>query len=207
MTMRVAIYDEEAKMMSAASRETSSEPAMPVIAPMPDAFRFADCEVRVPSREIVRGGVVQKVERLSFDLIVYLISNRGRVVTKDELLRGVWRNMFVSDSVITQGVMKARRVLADDGATRSFIRTVHRVGYKFDEHVLYAVPAARESVSAPASQLVLVASPANLDEETRKVIVNATDTLALELARFGLTVRCVDSGEFPGSEMRLYRRA
>src|SRR5947209_4076153 len=110
MTMRVANHAEEVQMTSPTSQETSSAPATPVIAPMPDAFRFADCEVRVPSREIVRGGIVQKVERLSFDLIVYLISNRGRVVTKDELLRSVWRNMFVSDSVITQGVMKARRV-------------------------------------------------------------------------------------------------
>jgi DNA-binding winged helix-turn-helix (wHTH) protein len=202
-----AIHGEELQGVSCVSPETSSTPVTPAIAPMPDAFRFADCEVRVPSREIIRGGVAQKVERLSFDLIVYLISNRGRVVTKDELLRSVWRNMFVSDSVITQGVMKARRVLADDGQARSFIRTVHRVGYKFDEHVLYAVPVTRDSTNAPASPFVLIASPSNLDEATHQTVAVAIDTLAQELAQVGLSVRFVDSSESPGSEMRIYRRA
>jgi DNA-binding winged helix-turn-helix (wHTH) protein len=207
--MRVAIHAEEKDTQTRADRETPGVPPAPTAptAPTPDAFRFADCEVRMPSREIVRAGNVQKVERLSFDLIVYLISNRGRVVTKDELLRSVWGNMFVSDSVITQGVMKARRVLGDDGQARSFIRTVHRVGYKFDEHVLYAVPLNREVVNATASQMVLIAQPANLDEATRVAFAHATDLLASELSHVGLSVRYVDCGELPGPEMRIHRRA
>jgi len=205
--MRAAIHAEDQDSISRTERQPAAAATPSIMAPMPDAFRFADCEVRVPSREIVRGGVVQRVERLSFDLIVYLISNRGRVVTKDELLRSVWRNMFVSDSVITQGVMKARRVLGDDGQARSFIRTVHRVGYKFDEHVLYAVPPVRETVNPQASQFVLITYPASLDDATRHAVAHATETLTQDLERFGITVRFVDSGELPDLDTRIHRRA
>jgi len=204
--MRPAIDAEVPDSTFPVSRANPTD-AAPTPEPMPDTFRFADCEVRIPSREIIRGGVVQRVERLSFDLIVYLIANRERVVTKDELLRSVWRNMFVSDSVITQGIMKARRVLADDGRGRSFIRTVHRVGYRFDDHVLYAVPTARESVSASVPQIVLISHPADLDEPGRQAVALATGILARELAPIGLVVRYVGSDESSGANMRFPRRA
>jgi DNA-binding winged helix-turn-helix (wHTH) protein len=143
---------------------------------------------------VLRAGVAQKVERLTFDLIVYLIGNRGRVVSKEELLRNVWRNMFVSDSVITQSIMKARRALGDDGEARTFIRTVHRVGYKFDEELVSSQQAA-EQASGRAPQLVLIAPQASLDEAGRETLAKAAQVMARELTRLGLSVRQVDSTE------------
>jgi DNA-binding winged helix-turn-helix (wHTH) protein len=170
-----------------------------------EVFRFSDCEVRLASREVLRGGLEQRVERLTFDLIVYLIGNCGRVVSKEELLRNVWRNMFVSDSVITQSIMKARRALADDGRARLFIRTVHRVGYKFDEAVVCAEPVAEEALDS-LSQTSANDRKVPLDEAARDTLAKAAEVMARELTRLGLTVRPVDSDEVSANTIDMAER-
>lgn len=74
-------------------------------------FRFADCVVRSSSREVLFRGMLQPVERRTFDVMEQLVVNRDRVVSKDDLLQHVWRNTFLSDAVITQCIMKARSAL------------------------------------------------------------------------------------------------
>jgi hypothetical protein len=115
-------------------------------------------------------------------------------VSKEELLRNVWRNMFVSDSVITQSIMKARRALGDDGGPRTFIRTVHRVGYKFDEELICSEQMTDEA-SGRAPQLVLVAQHATLGDAGHETLAKAAEVMARELTRLGLSVRQVNSSE------------
>lgn len=170
-----------------------------------EVFQFSDCEVHLASREVLRGGLAQKVERLTFDLIVYLIGNRGRVVSKEELLRNVWRNMFVSDSVITQSIMKARRALADDGRARLFIRTVHRVGYKFDEEVTCAEPVPEQIIDS-LSHSSTNSPQVPLDEAARDTLAKAAEVMARELTRLGLTVRPVGSDEVSANAVDMAER-
>lgn len=96
-----------------------------------EEYRFDNCVLRSDTRELLRDGIPQKIERRSFDLILYLIKLEGRVASKDELLEHVWGNHYVSDSVIAQSIMKARKALGISGKEDGPIKTIHRVGYRF----------------------------------------------------------------------------
>ena len=71
------------------------------------------------------------VEPQVFDLIDYLVRNRERVVTKDDLLDAVWNGRVVSESTLTSRINAARRALNDSGDEQRLIRTVARKGLRF----------------------------------------------------------------------------
>ena len=93
-------------------------------------YRFADCEVDVASRELRRAGALVHLEPQAFDLLVQLIEHRDRVVTKNDLLDGVWGHRFVSEANLTTRVKEVRRAVGDDGARQHIISTVHGRGYR-----------------------------------------------------------------------------
>ena len=94
-------------------------------------FRFADRELDVARRVLSRGGESVALEPQVFDLLVYLIDNRHRVVTKDDLIASVWGGRIVSDSTLTSRINAARRAVGDNGAEQRLIRTVSRKGVRF----------------------------------------------------------------------------
>ena len=71
------------------------------------------------------------VEPLVFDLLVYLIENRNRVVGRDELLDNLWRGKVVTDAALAARLKDARKALGDSGKRQEFIKTVHGRGYQF----------------------------------------------------------------------------
>ena len=71
------------------------------------------------------------IEPQVFDLLLYLIDNRGRVVGKDELFDQIWGGRIVSLSTLTSRINAARAAIGDDGAAQRLIRTVPRRGYRF----------------------------------------------------------------------------
>lgn len=103
-----------------------------------EEFHFDNCVIRSDTRELLRDGVAQKIERRSFDLLLYLLKLEGRVAGKDELLEHVWGNRYVSDSVIAQSIMKVRKALGISGKEPGPIKTIHRVGYRFVGDVRHA---------------------------------------------------------------------
>jgi DNA-binding winged helix-turn-helix (wHTH) protein len=96
-----------------------------------DSYRFERCEVRLGSREVMLDGQLQQVEPRPFDLLVYLIEHRDRVIPKDELLDKLWPDDFVSPSVVSRAIMKARQAIGDSGKVARLIKTVHSTGYHF----------------------------------------------------------------------------
>jgi adenylate cyclase len=78
----------------------------------------------------VRGAPLEAQPK-AFDLLVYLLEHRDRVVDKDELLQQLWAGTVVSDSALTQIVRKARSLAGDDGDRQQVIRTVQRRGFRF----------------------------------------------------------------------------
>jgi pimeloyl-ACP methyl ester carboxylesterase len=74
---------------------------------------------------------VEHVEPQVFDVLVYLIRHRQRVVPKSELLDNVWGDRFVSESALASRLKSARRAVGDDGASQRVIRTVFGRGYQF----------------------------------------------------------------------------
>jgi DNA-binding winged helix-turn-helix (wHTH) protein len=82
-------------------------------------------------RELRRGAQLITIEPLAFDLLLFLIQHRHRVVSRDDLIAGVWAGRHVSDSAIGARINAARRAIGDDGERQRWIRTVARKGFRF----------------------------------------------------------------------------
>ena len=94
-------------------------------------FRFGECTIDVERRELRRAGEPVHVEPQVFDLILYLIRNRDRVVGKDQLLEAVWQGRIVSDSALSTRINAARQAIGDSGEVQKFIQTISRRGFRF----------------------------------------------------------------------------
>jgi TolB-like protein/Tfp pilus assembly protein PilF len=92
---------------------------------------FGDHQLDIRRRELRRGTKLIDVEPKVFDLLVFLVQHRDRVVSKDDLLRAVWGGLIVSESALTTRINAARRALGDDGAAQRLIRTFTRKGVRF----------------------------------------------------------------------------
>jgi Tol biopolymer transport system component/DNA-binding winged helix-turn-helix (wHTH) protein len=94
-------------------------------------FRFAEFEVREGEFCLLRGGESIPVEPKAFRVLLYLLRNPQRLVTKDELLDAVWQETSVSENSLTRSVALLRRLLGDDTREPRYIATVPTVGYRF----------------------------------------------------------------------------
>jgi predicted ATPase len=93
--------------------------------------RFGEYEIDHDRYELRRAGVVVSVERRVFDLILYLVKNASRVITKSELLSSVWDGRHVAEGSLSVAITAARRALGDDAETQRVIRTCRGRGYQF----------------------------------------------------------------------------
>ncbi|HEX5788107.1 MAG TPA: winged helix-turn-helix domain-containing protein, partial [Woeseiaceae bacterium] len=108
-------------------------------------YEFGDCRIDAKRREIRRGGRTVEAEPRTLDLLLYFLSHRDRVITKDELQDAVW-GTIVTDTAVARGVMKARKILGDSPDDPHYISTVRGHGYRFigelrDEHAATNAPA------------------------------------------------------------------
>lgn len=117
-------------------------------------YGFADFELDGRAVELRRAGVPVAMEPQVFALLLLLVENRERMVSKDEIIEKVWDGRIVSDSALTSRVKSARAALGDDGKTQKYIRTVHGQGFRFSGEVreigIRIVPAA-SAAPAPAA--------------------------------------------------------
>ena len=93
------------------------------------SLRFERFEIDVDLRQLTRDGRVVTVQPKVFDLLLFLIDNRHRVVSKDELQDAVWPGTVVTESALSRAIMKARRAIGDDN--QSLLTNVHGRGYRF----------------------------------------------------------------------------
>ena len=94
-------------------------------------FHFSDHVLDAGLRELTRGGENVAVEPQVFDLLIYLVENRDRVVTKDDLMETVWDGRIVSESTLTSRINAARKAVGDSGKDQAVIRTLARKGFRF----------------------------------------------------------------------------
>jgi TolB-like protein len=94
-------------------------------------FLFADHVLDTDRRELHRGSELVPVEPQVFDLLSYLVQNRERVVSKDDLIASVWGGRIVSDSTLTSRINAARKAVGDSGDNQRLIRTIARKGLRF----------------------------------------------------------------------------
>jgi TolB-like protein len=124
-------------------------------------FRFSDHTLDVERRELRRGADPIAVEPQVFDLLVYLLGNRERVVSKDDLIAAVWLGRIVSESTLTSRINAVRKAIGDSGEEQRLIRTIARKGFRFVGEVqaqtvraaAHATPGVGAETSRPALPL------------------------------------------------------
>ena len=94
-------------------------------------WAFDKCVLDPERRELQRAGVPVALEPQVFDLLVFLIRNCERVVSKDDLLQAVWQGRIVSDSALANRINAARAAVGDSGEQQALIRTLPRKGFRF----------------------------------------------------------------------------
>ncbi|HET9474401.1 MAG TPA: winged helix-turn-helix domain-containing protein [Steroidobacteraceae bacterium] len=94
-------------------------------------FRVGDYTIDAALFRITHGAAVVPVEPKVFDLLVYLIRHRDRVLSRDELFQKVWDGREVSDATLSNHIKSARRALGDSGELQQTIHTVRGRGYQF----------------------------------------------------------------------------
>jgi adenylate cyclase len=99
-------------------------------------FDFARHRLDTVKAVLSKDGLDVGLRRKSFQLLTYLLENRGRVVGKDELVNAVWPSTAVTDDSLTQCIKDIRRTLGPEADT--LIRTVPRRGYRLDDHQVEA---------------------------------------------------------------------
>src|SRR6187401_1276196 len=92
---------------------------------------FGNCALDTDRREFRRDGALVPLEPQVFDLLLYLVQNRDRVVSKDDLIASVWRGRIVAESTLTSRINAVRKAIGDTGEKQSCIRTFARKGFRF----------------------------------------------------------------------------
>lgn len=137
-------------------------------------------------------GQVRPVEPLAFDLLAYLINNRDRVVTREELLNSLWKGKIVSDSALGARLRDARRAVEDSGDRQSVIRTVHGRGYQFvAEVVAEEDDNAREGDASPGAKREIT-----LEEQSPVRFVRSRDGVNIAHAAVGSGSPLIISGSW-----------
>ena len=115
-------------------------------APTFEAYAFGPFKVEAASLQLLRGDEQIPLPPKAFDTLLILLRNHTRVVTKDELMRLVWRDAFVTEDSLSQTISTLRRVLADDSNQPQFITTIPRRGYRFIAAVTELTPPRAQDV-------------------------------------------------------------
>src|SRR3984957_5476790 len=94
-------------------------------------FRFGDIEVREREFSIVKAAEVLPVEPKAFRVLLILLKNPQKLISKEELLNAVWGETAVSENSLTRSIALLRRLLGDETRNPRYIETVATVGYRF----------------------------------------------------------------------------
>jgi Tol biopolymer transport system component/DNA-binding winged helix-turn-helix (wHTH) protein len=113
-------------------------------------FSFGDFIVDMDRLEVRRHELVLALEPKAFRVLVYLIQNRERAVTKEELMEKVWAGAFVTDNALTRVIAQIRRQLGDNAREPRYIETLATTGYRFIAPVSDNIPV--KGMAAPRSR-------------------------------------------------------
>jgi pimeloyl-ACP methyl ester carboxylesterase/DNA-binding winged helix-turn-helix (wHTH) protein len=153
-------------------------------------YRFGRYAVDTERVEIRCDQTVVDVEPQVFDLLVFLIENRDRVVSIDEIFENVWRGRIVSLSTLTSRINAARTAIGDSGRQQKKIKTVSRKGYRFVADV--ESDAVVESAATPSESVGYAG--ASLRQEIR--FCKSSDGVRIAYARVGEGLPVVKAGNW-----------
>jgi adenylate cyclase len=160
-------------------------------------FLFENYALDTDRRELRHGSVAVPVEPQVFDVLAYLIENRGRVASKDDLVAAIWGGRIVSESTLTTRINAARCAIGDSGAEQRLIKTLARKGVRFVGAVREeagpttgaedaAAQKAKPDTSLPDKPSIAVLPFANLGGDAQQDYFSdgITEDIITELSRF-----------------------
>ena len=134
---------------------------MPEISPRDQVYGFGDFVLYADGPLLLRDGVRVPVTPRVLNVLLVLVENAGRVVTKETLLNRVWSDSFVEEGNLNRTVSRLRKTLGDTPDDNRFVETVPRVGYRFVAEVRLA-----DSLADPRPPLAQISSPATAAERS-----------------------------------------
>ena len=172
-------------------------------------YFFEDFVLDPDRRELRRGNALIEVQPQVFDLLQYLVANRDRVVSKDDLIQAVWGGRIVSEFALTSRINATRTAVGDNGDRQRLIRTLPRKGVRFVGVVregampvneatahpaiadtetpelaatrrVKAAPAERRQLTIASCELLLGAAPATTDPEDLSEIIQSFQSCVAE---------------------------
>ena len=157
-------------------------------------YHFEDHTLDTDRRELRRGADLIALAPQVFDLLQYLIHNRDRVISKDDIISAIWNGRVVSDAALTTRLNAARTAVGDSGEKQHLIKTLPRKGFRFvgrvhEDQGLTVAPA-HDRIDTPplasAPRLSIVVLPfANIggDAEQDYFADGVTESLTTDLSR------------------------
>jgi len=134
------------------------------------------------------------LSRKSFDLLLYLIDHRDRVVSKDELLEKLWPDQFVEESNLTQHIFLLRKALSRHEAGQKIIQTVPGRGYRFNAPVIEADEPPEEMVLSATESITRITVEEEQDDpatSTAPVVLPSAAPVARRRKRVALVAAAV----------------
>jgi tetratricopeptide (TPR) repeat protein len=143
-------------------------------------YRVADVEIDAPRGLIKRSGQPIHLRQQTFQVLLYLLERRERLVTKEELFEHIWKETAVTDNALLQCIFDLRKTLGDDSRRPRFIKTFPKVGYRFIGEVeeFYTNPPASfeiEEITAIEIEFqkeLVTEQPGRVDAETLRKILD-----------------------------------
>lgn len=149
-------------------------------ASLAESYRFDRFVVDARSANLRRDGTAVPLRPKSFDVLLYLVRNRGRLVSKDELFDKVWTNVVVTDNSLVQCIKEVRQALGDDSQT--MVETVAKRGYVFTPPVVEADGNGQPTApAAPAGATPVVDQPDAAGPGRRRTAIVVAGFAALAL--------------------------
>jgi len=148
-------------------------------------YLFEDHILDTERRELRRGSSLLSVEPQVFDMLVFLVKNRDRVVSREDVLASVWGGRIVSESTIASRINAVRRAVGDTGEQQRLIRTIIGKGIRFIG-VVHQQRDAEPAIPTAAPPLSIVVLPfVNLsnDPDLECLADGITDDLTTDLSR------------------------
>ena len=148
------------------------------------AYVFGNILIEPHHFRVLKSGQSVAIEPRAFDVLLFLIEHRDRVVEKQELFDRIWQQSFVTDSALAQEIKNIRRAIGDDRKSPRYIETVRKHGYRFIAQVAQ-VPSGREAQEVKSTRARMVVLPfVNLDGDSEQEYLSDafTEEFITELA-------------------------
>lgn len=122
-------------------------------------YAFGNYQLDTQTCELRCGETFCKLEPRVFATLIYLIENRDHIVSRDELMENLWPGQMISEAVLNNSIMTARKAIGDSGEGQQTIRTHYGQGYRFVAEVTAQLPASALSEVALSANTPLFITP------------------------------------------------